>query len=142
MESTCRLHLPARGGQHKSTRTYKKQGGIGNSCNQRYASVEIVSQWQNFESELQWPPNTTYLVVRLRITQLFESDVKSPFDGHYAGDDLLLRRHIPSLQNLTIDLSKSIRDIAGTFHHRSPNNDKRTDTDCSSFIVDIVALRC
>ena len=57
-----------------------------------------VSQWQNLGTELQLPPNTEYLVVRVHITQLFESYGKSPFDGAYVdGINLSLRRPIPSL---------------------------------------------
>lgn len=56
------------------------------------------SKWQNLETELQLPPNTAFLAVRLHVTQLFESDGKSPFDGAYVDDvHLSLRRQIPSL---------------------------------------------
>jgi hypothetical protein len=57
-----------------------------------------ASQWQNLGAELQLPPNTAYLVVRVHITQLLESDRKSPFDGAYVDEvHLSMRRRIPSL---------------------------------------------
>ncbi|MEQ1827506.1 MAG: hypothetical protein ABL921_16220 [Pirellula sp.] len=57
-----------------------------------------VSQWQYLDTELQLPPNTAYLVVRVHITQLLESYGKSPFDGAYVDDvKVSLRRRIPSL---------------------------------------------
>jgi hypothetical protein len=44
------------------------------------------SSWQRLTTEMRLPANTEFLVVRLHINQLFESDDSSTFTGSYADD--------------------------------------------------------
>ena len=44
------------------------------------------SNWQRLTTEMRLPANTEFLVVRLHINQLFESDGSSVFTGSYADD--------------------------------------------------------
>ena len=44
------------------------------------------SSWQRLTTEMRLPANTEFLVVRLHINQLFESDGSSVFTGSYADD--------------------------------------------------------
>ncbi len=55
-------------------------------------------QWQHLSAELQLPSNIAYLVIRLHITQAFDANGKSPFNGAYVDDvTLSLRRWISLL---------------------------------------------
>jgi hypothetical protein len=44
------------------------------------------AHWQRLTTEMRLPANTEFIVVRLHINQLFESDGTSVFTGSYADD--------------------------------------------------------
>jgi len=57
-----------------------------------------AATWQHLSTELRLPENTEFLVIRLHISQLFDSDDKTVFTGSYADDvRVTLTRRAPTL---------------------------------------------